>query len=219
LIQQAAGKSDRQRIAVAHFKGSAGTMSGKHPASIILASASPRRRELLAEAGYEFAVIPSGIDESAFLSRPARPAEHAARLALAKARDVAGRFCESIVIGADTVVDFEGRVVGKPADAADAEAITRKLFSAAHKVVTGVAIVRLSDCTELVEWETTIVYPKKLTPEQIVEHIKGGSWRGKAGAYAIKGSDDEFIERIEGSLSNVMGLPLELLQRMLDSLE
>lgn len=183
--------------------------------SIILASASPRRRELLAEAGYEFEVVCSGVEESDFSAEGVGPCEYARRLAVAKARDVAKRFTEAIVIGADTVVDFGGEIIGKADDAGEAEAITRKLFSAAHKVITGVAIVRLCDGTELSEVDTTIVYPRRLTEEQIAEHIRGGRWRDKAGAYAIQEDGDEFIERIEGSLTNVMGLPMEVLGRML----
>jgi septum formation protein len=183
--------------------------------NFILASASPRRRQLLAEAGYEFTVVPPEIDESAFVFGGAGSCERAKRLALAKARDVAGKFPACLVIGADTVVDFQGETVGKAADAKEAERITRKLFSAPHKVITGVAIVRMADGVEIVESETTTVYPKRLTDKQIAEHIKSGTWRDKAGAYAIKEGGDEFIERIEGSLTNVMGLPMELLERMI----
>jgi len=215
--------------------------------SIILASASPKRRQLLAEAGYEFTSIPPNIDESAlrrhslparsvsakagfeasatFLADEISPCEYAKRLALAKARNVAHRATagsaqtrkhpDCLVIGADTIVDFNGQVIGKPKDAKEAEQITKKLFSQPHKVITAVAVVRLSDKTELVESDSTTIYPKKITDKQIAEHIKSGSWRNKAGAYAIKEKDDEFIERIEGSLTNVMGLPMELLQQLL----
>jgi septum formation protein len=185
----------------------------RRPVSIILASASPRRKQLLAEAGYEFRVVPPEIDESAFEGTEA--CKYAEQLALAKARDVAGEFPDCLVIGADTVVDFQGEIIGKAADAKEAEVITRKLFSAPHKVITGVAIVRMADGVEIVESETTTVYPNVLTDKQIAEHIKGGTWRGKAGAYAIQEGGDAFIERIEGSLTNVMGLPMELLGRMM----
>ena len=184
--------------------------------SIILASASPRRKELLAKAGYKFKVVVSGIDESAFSAEGISTWEYAERLALAKARDVAGRFPKSLVIGADTVVDFNGQIIGKPADAKDAEAITRKLFSSPHRVITGVAIVRLSDGTEIVESDTTTVYPKKMTEQELAEHIKGGSWQDKAGAYAIQETGEKFVEKIEGSLTNVMGFPMELVQRLLE---
>lgn len=182
---------------------------------IILASASPRRRQLLAEAGYKFKVCPADIDESVFPAEGVNPYEYAKRLALAKAKNVAAKFPDCLVIGADTVVDFDGRIIGKPADAKQAEQITRRLFSAPHRVITAVAIVRLSDNTEIVETDSTVVYPKKVTDEQIAEHIKSGCWRDKAGAYAIREQGDEFIEKIEGSLTNVMGLPMELLQRLL----
>lgn len=190
-------------------------MCEQNSVSFILASASPRRRELLAGAGYVFKIVVPDVDESAFDAAAIDAEEYAKRLALAKARSVAGRFGDLLVVGADTVVDFAGEIIGKPADAKEAQQITLKLFSAPHKVVTGLAIVRLSDRTELVQSDSTTVYPKKLTPEQIAEHIKGGTWRGKAGAYAIQENGDEFVERIEGSLTNVMGLPMELLRRML----
>ena len=186
-----------------------------HQLSIILASASPRRKQLLADAGYEFKVVVPDIDESAFLAERLEPCQHTKQLALAKAKTVAAIHPDSLVIGADTIVDFNGQIIGKPIDAEDAEKITRKLFSKPHKVITAVALIRLSDNTEIVESDTTDVYPKKLTTEQITEHIKSESWRDKAGAYAIQENGDEFIEKIEGSLTNVMGLPMELLQQLL----
>jgi septum formation protein len=185
----------------------------RHPVPIILASASPRRRELLTEAGYEFKVVLPEIDESAF--EGTEVSKYAEQLALAKAKSVAEKFPESLVIGADTVVDFQGKIIGKPANAKEAEVITRKLFSRPHKVITGVAIVRASDGVEIVESESTTVYPKPLTDKEVAEHIKSQSWRDKAGAYAIQEGGDAFIERIEGSFTNVMGLPMELLGRML----
>ena len=188
---------------------------GDRPVSIILASASPRRKQLLGEAGYEFTVVLPEIEESAFAADAADPCEYAKSLALAKAKSVAEKLPDCLVIGADTVVDFEGEIIGKPAGDKEAEQITRKLFSKPHKVITAVAVVRLSDGTELVESDTTVVYPRRMSDEQIAAHITSGSWRGKAGAYAIQEGGDEFIERIEGSLTNVMGLPMELLQRML----
>ncbi len=181
----------------------------------ILASASPRRKELLAEAGYDFEVVVPAVNESGFAREGVGAEQYAERLALAKALSVAERFGDSLVLGADTVADFAGEIIGKPADSKEAEEITLKLFSTPHRVVTGVAIVRLSDGTELCESDSTTVYPRKLTPEQIAEHLKSGSWRGKAGAYAIQENGDEFVERIEGSLTNVMGLPMDLLRRML----
>lgn len=185
---------------------------------IILASVSPRRKELLAKAGYKFTVCPSAIDESDFSPEGVSPCEYAKILALAKAKDVAVKFPNCLVLGADTVADFQGQVIGKAVDAKEAEEITRRLFSAPHKIITAIAIVRLSDDVEICESDTTTVYPKKLTDEQIVSHIKSKLWKDKAGAYAIRENGDEFVERIDGSLTNVMGLPMELLRRMLKKL-
>ncbi len=190
-------------------------MSEQSQYSFILASASPRRKKLLTEAGYKFTVVQPDIDESAFPAKGIEACEYAERLALAKAKSVAEKYPDSLVIGADTVVDFQGQIIGKPANAKEAEQITKKLFSRPHKVITGIAIVRLSNGIELSESDTTTIYPKKLTTEQIARHIKSETWRDKAGAYSIKENGDEFIERIQGSLTNVMGLPMELLEQLL----
>lgn len=193
-------------------------MPEKAAAPLILASASPRRRQLLSEAGYGFTVMPPDVDESAFGADKTEPAEYAKRLALAKAKSVARKYPDSLVIGADTIVDFQGRIIGKATDAEEAGQTIKKLFSAPHKVITGIAVVRLCDGTQLVRSDSTTVYPRKMTAEQIAAHVEGGTWRDKAGAYAIKGAGDEFVEKIEGSLTNVMGLPTELLESLLAGL-
>jgi septum formation protein len=184
----------------------------------ILASASPRRRQLLADAGYEFTVIPPEIDESAYSSDRLDPCQYAEQLALAKAKSVVEKHPDSLVIGADTIVDFQGRIIGKPADAEDARRIVRMLFTSPHKVITGLAIYRKRDGIEFVSHDSTEVYPKPMTQKQINEHIKSNSWKDKSGAYAIQENGDEFIEKIEGSLTNVMGLPMELLELLLHKL-
>lgn len=168
------------------------------------------------KSGYKFSVVVSDVEESNCRYTGLKPAEYAKQLALAKAKAVAKHYPDAVVIGADTIADFEGRIIRKPQDEKHAEQITRKLFSKPHKVITGLAIVRLSDNLQLVESDTTIVYPRKMTEQQIAKHIKSGTWQGKAGAYAIQETGDEFVERIEGSLTNVMGLPMELLQKMLN---
>ena len=185
-----------------------------HSKTIILASASPRRKQLFAEAGYKFTVVVSQIDESIFSAENIAPAEYAKQLALAKGTDVADKYPDSIVIGADTVVDFEGQIIGKPRDAKHAEEITRMLFSKPHKVITGVAIICKLRNLKIVEADTTVVYPKKLTDAQIAEHIESGVWQNKAGAYSIS-DNDPFVDHIEGSMTNVMGMPMELLKRLL----
>lgn len=182
----------------------------------ILASASPRRRHLLEQAGYCFDVVPSAVDEAAYDTDNVTSEEHTRILALAKAKDVAERFPMALVLGSDTVVDLDGEIIGKPDDAAHAEEITRKLFSKPHKVITGVALVCVEKNIEIVEADTTIVYPRKLTEAQIADHIQNGQWAGKAGAYGIQETGDEFVDHIDGSFTNVMGLPMELIQRILN---
>jgi septum formation protein len=181
---------------------------------LILASASPRRKQLLTEAGYKFEVVISQVNESSFTTIGISPAEYAKKLALAKALDVAEKFPDSLVIGADTVVDFDGKIIGKASDAKHAEAITRMLFSKPHKVITGLAIVCKKRNLQIVEADTTVVYPKKLSEAQIAGHIAGGIWRDKAGAYAIQEQADAFVDHIDGSLTNVMGMPMELFERV-----
>ncbi|HPD45805.1 MAG TPA: Maf family protein [Anaerohalosphaeraceae bacterium] len=184
-------------------------------AAFILASASPRRKLLLEQDGYVFDVIPSEVDESNYPATGLDSVEHTRQLALAKAKDIARRYPDRLVLAADTVVDFDGQIIGKPVDAADAERIVRMLFSTPHKVITGLALVRLADNTEIVEAAVTTIYPRPLTEEQIAEHIRLEDWKGKAGAYGIQESGDEFVERIEGSFTNVIGLPMELTRQFL----
>jgi MAF protein len=183
---------------------------------LVLASASPRRRQLLAEAGIDFTAAAPRVDESAFATGGVGPREYSEQLALAKARSVAAWYPENLVVGADTVVDAGGEIIGKPQGPEDAERITRKLFGAPHKVITGIAIVRLSTGTEITGSDTTVVYPRELTDEQVRAHIRSKVWKDKAGAYAIQAEGDRFIERIEGSFTNVVGLPMELLQKLLE---
>ena len=191
------------------------SMQVKQNSPVILASASPRRRELMLAAGYEFIVVTSNIDESDFSADGIEPYKFAEQLALAKANDVAQKYPDKIVIGADTIVDYAGQIIGKPGDDIEARQIVENLFGSPHKVITGLAIVRLCDNTELVVHDSTTVYPKQLTPEQISQHIETGLWKDKAGAYAIQENGDEFVEKIEGSMTNVMGLPMELLEKLL----
>ncbi len=190
-------------------------MHGEKDFQFILASKSPRRRELLQKAGYRFEIVPPEVNEEGFDTQGTNPEEYAKSLALAKAESVAKRFPQKIVVGADTIADCEGRIIGKAIDAEDAEKIVRLLFSRPHKVITGLAIIRMRDNLKIVESDTTIVYPKPMTERQIEEHIKSGIWQDKAGAYAIQEQGDRFVERIEGSLTNVMGMPMELFERLI----
>lgn len=195
------------------------TMEDLRMSQFILASASPRRKHLLEKAGFCFDVIPSDVDESIYEQPGISSSELARALALVKAKDVAVRFPEALVVGSDTVVDLDGEIIGKADDAAHAEEITRRLFSRPHKVITGVALVCADKDVEIVQADTTIVYPRMLSEAQIAEHIRSGNWQGKAGAYGIQETGDEFVERIDGSFTNVMGLPMELIEKMLADLQ
>ena len=195
------GKTERMRMRHSQF---------------ILASASPRRQHLLKRGGYCFEIVPSKVDESKYDTEGITSEEHTKILALAKAKDVAAKFPNALVMGADTVVDLDGEIIGKPDDAGHAEEITRKLFSRPHKVITGLALLCIEKEIEIVEADTTVVYPQQLTEEQISEHIRKGDWQGKAGAYGIQETGDEFVDHIDGSFTNVMGLPMELTERLLE---
>jgi MAF protein len=184
----------------------------------ILASASPRRRDLLRKAGYCFEIVPSGVDESKYDVNGISSEEHTKTLALAKAKDVSIKFPNALVIGSDTVVDLDDEIIGKPDHAEHAEEITRKLFSKPHKVITGLALTCIDKGIEIVEADTTVVYPRQLTDAQIAGHITNGQWEGKAGAYGIQETGDEFVDHIDGSFTNVMGLPMELTERLLSGL-
>jgi septum formation protein len=186
------------------------------PQYFILASASPRRKQLLQKAGYKFDIVVSDIDETKNSTDGLSPTEFACKAALAKAKNIADKYPDKLIVAADTVVDYDGQIIGKPDSAKHAEEITRKLFSKPHKVITGIAIVQKNAGLELLEQDTTIVYPKKLTEKQIAGHIKSQTWKDKAGAYGIQEGGDEFVEKIEGSKTNVMGFSMELLEKMFE---
>jgi len=140
----------------------------------ILASASPRRKELLTKAGFQFDIVVSNVDEAQLLTKELSPAQFACKVALAKANDVAGRFKNKLIVAADTVVDYNGEIIGKAESARHAEEITRKLFSGPHKVITAIAMVKKDIGLELAEYDSTTVYPKKMSEKQIEEHIASG---------------------------------------------
>lgn len=178
---------------------------------LVLASASPRRQELLRNAGITFEVQPSNIREDA---QPGEPAKDCAeRLAREKALEVASRFPNDTVLGADTVVVVDGEMLGKPADPADAVRMLRLLSGRDHHVITGVCLV--ADGQSFVASETTLVTVNKITDQEIVDYVATGEPMDKAGAYAIQGIASRWIPRIEGDYCNVVGLPLALVFRML----
>jgi septum formation protein len=179
---------------------------------LILASASPRRAELLASAGYDFDIVPAHVDETP--EPDEAPATYALRVARDKARTAAvgGLGDGSVVLAADTIVVREGQMLGKPRDAADAGRMLRLLSGGVHEVHT--AVVVLSSQGEKTEVVTTLVRFLPLTPAQVDWYVDSGEPEGKAGAYAIQGRAARFIDWIEGSWSNVVGLPVATVSRL-----
>ncbi len=182
---------------------------------IILASASPRRRELLAQIGLKCEVVPSDVVEEAQALAPEELAEH---LAVLKAQDVAGSFTgEGYVIGADTLVVLDGVIYGKPVDRKDARRMLLHLQGREHQVITGLAVIRLADGKLLRGHEITRVSIRPLNIGEIEAYIATGEPMDKAGAYAVQGRAAMFIPRINGCYFNVVGLPLARLMDMLNA--
>jgi septum formation protein len=185
--------------------------------TLILASASPRRRELLTQAGYRFQVEASSVAES---RRPGEDAiRFATRLAREKAEEVFARHESSAerltVLGADTVVVCDGEVMGKPVDAAEAARMLLLLSGRTHQVVTGVAVVWAPGSAEVAA-ELTQVTMRTLLPQEVSDYVAGGEPMDKAGAYAIQGYAGRWIPRISGCYFNVVGLPLALVTSLLE---
>lgn len=180
---------------------------------LVLASSSPRRRHLLAEAGYEFDVAPPLIDEPTCWPADTPPVALAEALAYFKARSVAETCPATSVLGADTICACNQRVMGKPADADHARAMLHELSHNRHAVVTGIAV--LAGVRRRIASDVTWVTMRPMTPDDIEEYVASGEWYGKAGAYAIQESADRYVERLDGSFTNVVGLPMELLGRLL----
>ncbi len=178
---------------------------------LVLASASPRRQELLRSAGITFEVQPAHIPEDPLPGEAAK--ECAERLAGEKALAVARRRPHDIVLGADTVVVVDGQLLGKPTDAADAARMLRLVSGREHRVITGVCLVVNGEPS--VASETTLVTVSEMADKDIADYVASGEPMDKAGAYAIQGIASRWIPRIEGDYSNVVGLPVALVWRML----
>ncbi|HEY7792041.1 MAG TPA: Maf family protein [Vicinamibacterales bacterium] len=179
---------------------------------LLLASASPRRAALLAAAGFAFDVFPVDLDESHHAGEPVEA--YVVRLALEKAAAAARQRTHAIVLGADTtVVAPDGRILGKPGDGDEAGEWLAALGGRAHRVLTGVALARGD--RQVSAFDETVVYMRPLGPDEIAWYVASGEWRGKAGGYAIQGLASRFVERIEGSYGNVVGLPISTVIRLL----
>jgi len=181
---------------------------------LVLASASPRRKELLAQAGYEFEVQAADIDETRQLDEES--ATYVRRLALEKAQAIAARFPVATVIGADTTVVFRGQVMNKPADRLDAERMLRQLSGRTHQVHTGIAVAHVGKVVTHVE--TTNVTFREIAEDELQIYIASGDPLDKAGAYGIQGYAARWIPRIEGDYFNVVGLPVAALVTLLNNI-
>lgn len=179
----------------------------------VLASASPRRSELLRILGADFRVVPSGIEEDSDQGAPV--GELVERNALAKAADVASRLTDGLVIGADTVVVLDGTIYGKPSDLADARRMLSELAGRTHMVFSGVAVVRAEDGHSRTAHAVTEVTFRPLSEAQITGYFDTIEPLDKAGAYAIQGPGGVIIEKIDGCYYNVVGLPLTVLDDLL----
>jgi len=184
---------------------------------LILASNSPRRRELLENAGFEFDVQPSEIEE--FPLPGEAPEAYARRLAQDKALSVAASSAPgSIVLGADTVVAIDGEILEKPAGAPDAARMLRTLSGHTHRVITGICLVRAPENVLACTHETTAVTFRYLSEEEIESYVASGEPFDKAGGYAIQGLASRFVTRIEGCYFNVVGLPIPMVYEIVKSI-
>ena len=179
---------------------------------VILASASPRRQQLLSEAGIAIEVHPASIREERVVGET--PAAYACRLAREKAQSVARQFPGRYVLGADTIVVIDNQVLEKPGNAADAARMLRLLSGRTHDVTTGVSLVDPAGKTDT-RFATTRVSFRKIEDEEIRRYIKTGEPMDKAGAYAIQGGAAGWVHSVEGEYSNVVGLPVSLVKQML----
>jgi septum formation protein len=178
---------------------------------LVLASASPRRAELLRAAGIPFQVVPADVDERQHAGEDA--GAYVQRLASAKAAHVAKAHPGRPVLGADTTVVLDGEVLGKPLDAADAVAMLGRLSGRSHRVLTGVCLIGADGRAETSVASTTVEF-RAVSAVEIQEYVASGEPMDKAGAYAIQGGAGGFVARIDGDYDNVVGLPVALIQAM-----
>ena len=186
---------------------------------LILASASPRRPALLREYGYTFEVIEPRLHEPDELAGNPTPEAQAEALSYFKARSAADVVNEGIILAADTVVALEDCQFGKPADRDDARRILQALTGTTHTVITGVTLLDAATGERLIQHDSTAVTMKPMTEAEMERYLDTGAWEGKAGAYGIQDRGDAFVERTEGSFTNVVGLPMELVSAMLEKWE
>ncbi|MEJ5341680.1 MAG: nucleoside triphosphate pyrophosphatase [Thermogutta sp.] len=193
-------------------------MADSHRRELVLASQSPRRRELLEQLGIPFRVVPPDDSAECGICSGENPAQFAARMAFQKARNVAQKVGRGLILGCDTVVECKGQLVGKPRDMDHAREILHLLRGTEHRVFTGVCLWDYPDCSPDIRVACTRLMMDFIPDDAIEEYLRTGLWEGKAGAF---GYQDRlgWLKILEGSESNVVGLPLELLQEMLAAVE
>ena len=181
---------------------------------LILASGSPRRRELLSRMGYSFETCSPNVDDHA----EGRADEIVAMLAQRKARSAALLYENGIVIASDTLVSLDGCPLGKPVDAQDARRMLKQLSGREHEVFTGVCLLNAATGTELQRTVRTGVLFRRLSSQEINDYVDSGDPMDKAGAYGIQGAAGAFVERLDGSYENVMGFPVDDVREMLEQM-
>jgi septum formation protein len=184
-------------------------MAQPQPIRLILASASPARRELLARLGLAFEVLPANIDEPTDFHDPRTEVQAVSWL---KAAAVAGRIDEGLILAADSIGWLDGEAIHKPADEADARRILRHLGGREHELWTGVTLWRRPDDVQLIWQERSLVHFTALDDEEMERYLRTRQWQNNSGAYAILEEGDPYVRVVEGSITNVIGLPMETLQ-------
>lgn len=185
-----------------------------HKPKLILASGSPRRRMLLAEAGFDFDIVLPAEGAECGVCSGEMPPEHVARLAWQKAADVAPRVERGLILACDTVAECKGQILGKPRNEAHAREMLRTLSGREHRVYSGLCLWQRPAGEPLVEVDCTVLRMDQLGDEQLEAYLATGDWEGKAGAFGFQDGLD-WVHIVEGSESNVVGLPMERLARML----
>jgi septum formation protein len=183
---------------------------------IILASTSPRRHKLAQEIGLEFEIVPSGYEEDMTLSL--EPKDLVMTLAYGKAKDVAKKFSDGIVLGVDTIVVFNNKKLGKPKNKEDAFKMLSLLSGKEHEVYSGIALIDCKTGKEIKDYELSKVKFRKISDDEIEKYIQTGEPMDKAGAYAIQGLGGIFIEKVNGCYSNIVGFPVHCIYQNLKKL-
>lgn len=182
---------------------------------LILASGSPRRADLLRGRGYDFDIVVPPFEEPTSLPGVDSPIELARQLSVLKVHAARPLVSHGVILAGDTVAALENRVFGKPADRADARRILTSIAGTTHVVITAITLLDVETGRCVTEHVVTAVTMRALTDAELEDYLNTGAWEGKAGAYGIQDEGDRFVTRVEGSFSNVVGLPIERVEEML----